>query len=106
MFHFRNVDYRERWKAAFGWHQCYEFPDQWDKLEGNICKNKKTGEISENGQFTDHPELCVTNYACKAWDDDYADCGVVALFEPEKLAALSPGKLAAIKDISTITKNP
>ncbi len=101
-FHVRNEEYKDLWRAAFGWHQCYEYPEQWEMIEGRRYKNRETGEIAWNGQFTDHPDRCVTTYARQAWDDDYADSGVVALFEPEKLEELYPEKLAAIKDVTTI----
>lgn len=103
-FHFRNEEYKNYWRAAFGWHQCYEYPEQWEMIENRRFKNRKTGDIAENGQFTKHPELCVTAYARQAWDDDYADSGVVALFEPEKLEDLCSSKLAAIRDISVIAR--
>jgi len=102
-FHMRNEEYKNAWREAFGWHQCYEHPGLWEMIEERKFKNRETGEIVHNGQFTDYPELCVTDYARQAWDDDYADSGVVALFEPERLEGLSSKKLSAIQDISTIS---
>jgi hypothetical protein len=104
-FHMRNEEYKNAWREAFGWHQCYEYPGLWEMIEERKFKNRETGEIVHNGQFTDYPELCVTDYARQAWDDDYADSGVVALFEPERLEGLSSKKLSAIQDISTISSS-
>lgn len=101
-FHFLNNDYKDMWKEAFGWHSFREFPDDWEFEEGffkNTHRNKKTGWIAYEGQFTLHPEQCVTDYSKITWDDDFADSGVVALFEPEKLNEICPQKLTFIKGI-------
>jgi hypothetical protein len=99
---FNNL-YREGWKSSFGWHSCNDSED-WEKTEHTpqSYRNKKTSAVALAGQYTDHPEWCVTDYARMAWDDDYADSGVVSLFQPSVLEALCPQKVAAIRSPETL----
>jgi hypothetical protein len=102
-FHFENKEVDSLWKKEFGWDYCSQHPELWEKVDTGrtTFKNRQTGAISLNGTFTSRPEECVTDYARQAWDDDYADSGVVALFDKPKLEALNPRKVEIIE-----RKNP
>lgn len=106
LHHHIHPEYGEEWRNQFGWHYCSEFPEEWEPTEdagwGKAWyKNKRTGETVGEGEFTTHPEWCVTEYSKRSWDDDFADSGVVALFQSEKLEAVCPQKLSFLKDIKS-----
>lgn len=99
-FHALNREYEAAWKKAFGWYQCSEYPEDWEKVDGyanTTFRNRHTGWLAFEGQFTEHPELCVTDYARLAWDDDFADSGVVTLFNPAQLASICGPKVEMIE---------
>jgi len=103
-FHFIGGEYGDAWKQAFDWHYVGENLDDWELIpvpdgSDKAYKNIKTGKLAYQGQYTNHPEWCVTDYARMAWDDDFADSGVIALFEPSNLEAICTQKLAVLRNI-------
>lgn len=100
MMHLRDDEFSEAWREKFGWFWCSDYPADWSVDPAvQRFRNKTTGDVSPNSQFTTHPETCVSDYARLAWDDDYADSGVVAIYQPDKLQAISSDKLNLLKTI-------
>jgi hypothetical protein len=97
--HTIGAEHERLWKESFGWHYCSEFPDNWEQVKEQPRRyRRKDGRfIALEGQFTEHPENCVSDYAKMAWDDDFADAGIVALINPEKLTSIAPQKLDYFK---------
>lgn len=100
-FHHIQGNYLDSWKEDFDWHYVGENMEDWEPLPGYRAKtfrNKKNGRIAYGERYTNRPELCVTDYASRAWDDDLADSGVVALFEPTRLELICPQKLVFLQN--------
>jgi len=100
VIHLSENQVEHRWRKDFEWHYCSEFQNEWEQTENKgIWRNKTNGRKALEGQFTKHPERCVTDYGRMTWDDDYADSGVVAVFNPQRLQTICPQKLEVIRQV-------
>lgn len=102
--HLIQSDFEEEWGERFKWAYCFddEYKDEWEARltpDGSMKRpfNKKTGEMSPQGQFPLQPDQCVTFYAKQNMGEDIAESMVAYVYDPELLKAVTPDKFEILE---------
>ncbi len=97
--HLIQGEFEDEWGEKFKWGYCFddENQDEWEPRltpDGSMKRpfNKKTGEMSPQGQFSMQPDQCVTFYAKQNMGEDIAESMVAYVYDPELLKTISPDK--------------
>jgi len=97
--HLIQSDFEAEWGDRFKWAYCFddEYKDEWEARltpDGSMKRpfNKKTGEMSPQGQFSLQPDQCVTFYAKQNMGEDIAESMVAYIYDPDTLQTISQEK--------------
>lgn len=102
--HLIESEFEPEWGERFKWGYCFDdgYKDEWEARltpDGSMKRlfNKKTGEMSPQGQFSFQPDQCVTFYAKQNMNEDIAESMVAYIYDPELLRKVSPYKFEILQ---------
>ncbi len=108
--HLIQAQFEDDWRKKFPWSYCFDNQEEWEIRKAqngeNRWFNKKTGEMSPQGQYPLQPEQCITNYAQQKPEEDICESLVAYIFEPERLRKVSPAKYAILASHDKKQKRP
>lgn len=95
--HLIQGEFEEEWRENFQWAYCWDYEDDWEVRptpDGAMKRwhNKKTGEMSPQGQFSLQPDKCVTYYARQNMAEDICESMVAYIYDPDFLKEVAPEK--------------
>jgi len=97
--HLIQQQFEPEWSKQFKWDYCWDHEDEWEirpTPDGTTKRwfNKKTGEMSPQGQFALQPDQCITYYAKQNMGEDICDSIVSYIYDPDLLQNVSPDKFS------------